>query len=422
MSNFSFSYLLNLYSQVTTDPPPFSDTSGGAQEGPTTTEAEVSNKVEAPEEIKSELFPSPLGSARLGLQLAVRNGSVDEVSQICSTLDTASTTPSEINERDDAGFHLLHSVAALGLLDKFGPTCQEAVEICKLLIDRGADVTCVDKDGNTPIHWAARAGHSEVLGLLLSKSCPLDVQNNVGETALHWAMRAGNRGSNAVKILVENGARVNVFNRSFRRPLDVAAEGFASPKEGGDGTAPPTLASQVDRRSARWNLMQFASQCRTLVIHHQECLEHLAKSDHDWEVPDRVENIISTLTSRTSEACAPGDYAGFKPCEVAVSNDFERATLELLSRIHSAEYLAFVNDLSKELERKRKQQLLAESQYGSFEDNTEQPAVVPFTPMVQRKIMKDESTPKDHSDTAFSAGSLKAARRAAGAVQHAVDW
>ena len=36
--------------------------------------------------------------------------------------------------------------------------------------------------------------------------------------------------------------------------------------------------------------------------------------------------------------------------------------------------------------------------------------------------MKDESAPKEHSDTAFSAGSLKAARRAAGAVQHAVDW
>lgn len=42
---------------------------------------------------------------------------------------------------------------------------------------------------------------------------------------------------------------------------------------------------------------------------------------------------------------------------------------------------------------------------------------------VQRKVMKGETTKEDkHSDTAFSVGSLKAARRAAGAVQHAVDW
>lgn len=27
-----------------------------------------------------------------------------------------------------------------------------------------------------------------------------------------------------------------------------------------------------------------------------------------------------------------------------------------------------------------------------------------------------------HSDTSFSSGSLRAARRAAGAVKHAVDW
>ena len=42
---------------------------------------------------------------------------------------------------------------------------------------------------------------------------------------------------------------------------------------------------------------------------------------------------------------------------------------------------------------------------------------------VQRTMMKDSTIKKgQHSDTSFSAGSLRAARRAAGAVQHAVDW
>lgn len=306
---------------------------------------------------------------------------------MCSSI-AASNSLTVINERDDAGFHPLHSIAALGLLEQFGPTCQEALEICKLLIDSGADVMCRDSYGNTPVHWAARSGHCEVLGLLLLKSCPMDVPNDAGETALHWAMRAGDKGAGAVKVLVENGARVNVFNRSFRRPLDVAAEGFASLEEDGDGSMTknvPASGKKVDqneRRSTRWNLMRYSSQCRTLVLHHQECLDHLAKSDHDWEVPDRIDTIMSTLMSRTTDSCTPEDGQGFKPYEVTISNEFERATLELLSRIHSAEYLAFVNDLSKELERKRKQQLIEDAQ-SSMGGSSEQPMpVVPFTPMV----------------------------------------
>lgn len=48
--------------------------------------------------------------------------------------------------------------------------------------------------------------------------------------------------------------------------------------------------------------------------------------------------------------------------------------------------------------------------------------VVPFTPMIQKKFVKEAMAKGDgHSDTSFSVGSLKAARRAAGAVQYAVD-
>lgn len=362
----------------------------------------------------SYLLPLPLRRPQTALQAAVCKGSVEEVSQICTQL-VASNSVAMLNERNDAGYHPFHFAAALGLLGGFGSNSEVALTICRILIDNGADVTCRDKAGNTPVHWAARAGHSGMLNMFLSMSCPLDAQNDEGETALHWAMRAGTRSTGAVETLVEYGAIVNVFNLKARRPLDVAAEGFE-----GDNVK----ALKRERRSTRWNLMRCSSQCRTLVLHHQECLDHLAKSDHDWEVPDRIDNIMSTLAKRTVENCGPDDEENFNPYEVTVSDDFERATLELLSRIHSAEYLSFVNDLSKELERKRKQHLIAETQSNTSDNETVKPMqVVPFTPMVQRKILKEEKTKdNDHSDTAFSVGSLKAARRAAGAVQHAVDW
>ena len=402
----------------------------------TTTEMEVSVNDEdmASLIMPNTILPLPLRNPMTDLQLAICKGSVIEVNKICSDM-VAAKSPSMslmINQRDEAGYFPLHSAVALCLLDDFGLNRPDSLEICQLLINIGADVTCRDNEGNTAVHWASRAGHVGVLGLLLVRNCPLDVQNNVGETALHWAMRAGERGAEAVKVLVENGARVNVFNRNFRRPLDVAAEEFVGLQEGSDSslTQNKTIAickpDSRERRAARWNLMECSSQSRTLVLYHQECLEHLAKSDADWEVPDRIENIMTTLTARTVNSCLPDDELSFKPCEVTISNEFERATLELLSRVHSAEYLAFVNDLSKELDRKRKQQVIEGAQQidGGVPEEKKPRNIVPFTPMIQRKMIKrtDSTTKADiNSDTAFSAGSLKAARRAAGAVQHAVD-
>jgi len=326
-----------------------------------------------------------------------------------------------------------------------------AANICRVLLDRGADATCRDKEGNTAMHWAGRAGHGEVLRLLLMRNCPLDAQNQAGETALHWAVRAGLRGRSAVRVLVENGARVNVFDRSFKRPLDVAAEGFGGRGEtddeddgedvrkkaakrqrvdGGDlanGSSgnnndddpafaydPPLTdddAAREERKLSRWNLLKHSSQCRTLVLHHPECLDHAAKSEHDWEVPDRIKSIISTLSHRTTDVGGPGsdNVLTFKPYEVTVSEEFERASLELLSRIHSAEYLAFVNELSKELERRRKVRLVEESRRASTgsgaagendssnsKGRTFDPSVVPFTPMVQKSMMKDMVAKKGH--------------------------
>lgn len=208
-------------------------------------------------------------------------------------------------------------------------------------------------------------------------------------------MRAGYRGMDAVQVLVENGARVNVFSRNFKRPLDVAAEGFVTIEQSlgkdGESTNGNITSAYIDlseRRSTRWNLLKHSSQSRTLVLYHPECRDHAAKSAHDWEVPDRIDTIISTLTSRTTDTCGPHDEQKFKPYEVTVSSDFERATLELLSRIHSAEYLTFVNDLSKELERRRKQQLIEDTQSTSTEQLPEKPMhVVPFTPMVRSWIV-----------------------------------
>ena len=82
-----------------------------------------------------------------------------------------------------------------------------------------------------------------------------------------------------------------------------------------------------------------------------------------------------------TESGTPSIY----PREIQVSQEFERAKLDLLSRVHSTEYLNFVNELSKDLERQQKEQ---NSVDGKNNDNSPvAPPVVPFTPMVSMLLV-----------------------------------
>eukprot|EP00604_Paraphysomonas_vestita_P003519 CAMPEP_0174820610 /NCGR_PEP_ID=MMETSP1107-20130205/4541_1 /TAXON_ID=36770 /ORGANISM="Paraphysomonas vestita, Strain GFlagA" /LENGTH=442 /DNA_ID=CAMNT_0016036263 /DNA_START=1556 /DNA_END=2884 /DNA_ORIENTATION=+ len=139
---------------------------------------------------------------------------------------------------------------------------------------------------------------------------------------------------------------------------------------------------------------------RSLVLYHEDCLEHAARRESDWEGPDRLRGIMNLIL----------DQHFFPTYQVEITNQFPKAPVEMLSRVHSPEYIAFVNTLSKKV------------QEGG--GSNESGHIVPFTPHVQKSIMKQDSTEIKHPDgcdTSFSPGTLKAARRAAGAVAHAVD-
>lgn len=183
------------------------------------------------------------------------------------------------------------------------------------------------------------------------------------------------------RLLLQNGAKISMVNRAFKRPIDVAAKGF----DGDDTAGAVTIG---ERRQARANFLENSPQSRTLILHHPDCLGHIPKSSADWEAPDRVTAIMDRITTQGSQATS------LQPYEISVSSEFDRAPLELLSRVHSAEYLQFVNDLSKELESRRKKQIIRDSEarntngddadggedYGKKDDHEHH--VVPFTPMV----------------------------------------
>ena len=59
---------------------------------------------------------------------------------------------------------------------------------CTLYLDAGVPLDCVDAGGDTPLHIASNAGHSEVATLLLDRgTTAIDEKNSVGDTPLHLA-------------------------------------------------------------------------------------------------------------------------------------------------------------------------------------------------------------------------------------------
>lgn len=353
------------------------------------------------------------GAEQSTLHAIVCTGSLEEVEKQLEIMQADSgdgpeweeSLRSSLQSFDQLGFNPLHVAAVLP-----GGEGGDAYNMSRLLISVGAVVTSIDSFGNTPLHWAARVGNVRVMELLVLENCPLgkhhflelwiftsrndsyisflkfdlDERNEMGEMALHWAMRSGQRGLLAIQFLLENGANSSLFSKSFQRPLDVAGNGFDELCEGTFPIARSGVSLETDKvsakellevkRQSREKLFSLSPQARTLILHHPECLEHLPKQDTDWEAPDRVNAIMSTLLETSNKYIR--DY------EIQVTTHFDRASLEFLSRVHSAEYLTFVNNLSKELEKRHLAEQAAEKK--------KVPSIVPFTPMVRFKNVRFE--------------------------------
>jgi ankyrin repeat protein len=75
-----------------------------------------------------------------------------------------------------------------------------------LLEQEGINPESKDKDGRTPLSWAAFNGHKEVVRLFLERKVNIDAKDNTRATVLHSATWRGHEA--AVRLLLEKGADV----------------------------------------------------------------------------------------------------------------------------------------------------------------------------------------------------------------------
>uniref|UniRef100_A0AAQ4QSN0 Euchromatic histone-lysine N-methyltransferase 2 n=1 Tax=Gasterosteus aculeatus aculeatus TaxID=481459 RepID=A0AAQ4QSN0_GASAC len=94
------------------------------------------------------------------------------------------------------------------------------VDVIKVLLNRGADVTISDKELNVCLHWAAYAGNVEIAEMVLNSGCSLASVNMHGDTPLHIAAREGYL--ECVTLFLSRGADIDIVNREGDTPLSLA--------------------------------------------------------------------------------------------------------------------------------------------------------------------------------------------------------
>lgn len=65
-------------------------------------------------------------------------------------------------------------------------------KIAELLIKSGVNLSHVDDDGESPLHWAARYGNERMVDLLVKSKADVNIVDKNGRTALNWVADNGN--------------------------------------------------------------------------------------------------------------------------------------------------------------------------------------------------------------------------------------
>jgi len=225
-------------------------------------------KEERLEQIQRNIRKRTLGFCGSGygynlFHAAVEFGQEDTVQYLLDIEENARLLDldSFINVRDKDGNSPLHLAAKKGRL-----------EIVRLLLMHGADVNIKSKDLQTPLIVAAKAGSVDVVRLLLEYHPDLTAKDDIGWAVLHLAIFE-NQGE-IVELLLENGADVGMLGASGRTPLHCAAvreredivrllleKGANSKAKSAEGKTPLELAEKY-RKESIVRILRHVSQTR----------------------------------------------------------------------------------------------------------------------------------------------------------------
>ncbi|XP_053575172.1 ankyrin repeat, SAM and basic leucine zipper domain-containing protein 1 [Bombina bombina] len=101
-------------------------------------------------------------------------------------------------------------------------TEEKIVKCVELLLSRNADPNVACRRKMTPVMYAAREGHTQVVTLLVAKGADIDAQDEIGYTALTWAAHEARK--NSVLKLLDLGADKTLSCKNGNTPAEIAKQ------------------------------------------------------------------------------------------------------------------------------------------------------------------------------------------------------
>jgi ankyrin repeat protein len=117
----------------------------------------------------------------------------------------------------------LFAIASLSLSDDIHEFAQKGdLANVKALIEKSPEsIDAKDKDGRTPLHWACRGVHLDVVRYLVEKGADVNAEDNNKIVPLHSL--ASRNDARAIAILLDNGAEVDARDYRSNTALHYAA-------------------------------------------------------------------------------------------------------------------------------------------------------------------------------------------------------